>query len=164
MRRIFEHSWGWASAAPALCAVHCAVTPLLVLFAPALAPGDTLEFALFGMTVVVASWALAKGLRQHGDFRPVYPIAAGLLFWGASILHLFHPIPEEPTTILAALVVAAGLVWNARLDCAADAESACACRVCELGTDAAPTTSATTDPEITATPAPDRVVTSSLRG
>jgi hypothetical protein len=136
MSRFFPHPWGWASVAPAACAVHCAVTPLLVIFAPTLAPGAAVEFGLFGITLVVASWALAKGLRQHGDFRPVAPIAVGLLFWGASILLLFHPIPEELTTILATLVVASGLVWNARLHCAADAESACACTVCEVGSEA----------------------------
>jgi hypothetical protein len=131
MRRFFPHPWGWASMAPMICAVHCAVTPLLVVFAPAVAPGETLEFALYGMTLVVASWALAKGLRQHGNFRPVVPITLGLLFWGASILHLFHPVPEELTTILAAIVVAWGLIWNSRLHCAVDAESACACTSCE---------------------------------
>jgi hypothetical protein len=160
MRRVFQHPWGWASAAPALCAVHCAVTPLLVLFAPALAPGESVEFALYGITVVVASWAMAKGLQQHGDLRPVLPIAVGLLFWGASILLLFHPIPEELTTIIAAVVVASALVWNSRLQCAANAESACACQVCEVGSE----TLTAPETKVVPAPGPDRVVAPTLRG
>jgi hypothetical protein len=160
MRCIVEHPWGWASLAPALCAVHCAVTPVLVLIAPTLAPGAAVEFGLYGATVLVAAWAMAKGLRQHGDYRPVLPIAAGLVFWGASILLLFHPVPEELTTIVAALVVASALVWNARLQCAADAESACACQVCEVGSEAVPAPAT----QATPTTGPEPVIAPSLRG
>jgi hypothetical protein len=137
MRRFFPHPWGWASAAPILCAIHCALTPLVVVMAPALAPGKTMEFALLGISIVVAAWAVSRGLRQHGNLRPVRPIALGRVAWGASLFHLFHPVPEEVTTILATLVVAGGLIWNARLHCGADAESPCTHHECETGTSAA---------------------------
>jgi hypothetical protein len=161
MRRFFPHPWGWASAAPLLCAAHCALTPLLVVAAPTLAPGETVEFVLYGGTILLASWALAKGLRQHGDLRPVLPIALGLVAWGASLLHVFHPIPEEATTVVAALVVAGGLVWNARLHCAVDAETACGCDTCETE----PATARTGARARGETPAPaDAVVPTSLPG
>ncbi|TVP42448.1 MAG: MerC domain-containing protein [Gemmatimonadales bacterium] len=131
MRRFFPHPWGWASAAPILCAIHCALTPIVVVMAPALALGDTVEFALLGITIVLAAWALTRGLRQHGDMRPVLPIAIGLVAWGASLLDFFQPVPEEATTILATLVVAGGLIWNARLHCSTDAEMPCAHHGCE---------------------------------
>jgi hypothetical protein len=131
MRRFFPHPWGWASAAPILCAIHCALTPIVVVMAPAFALGETVEFALLGITIVVAGWALHRGLGQHGDVRPVLPIAVGLLAWGASLFDVFQPIPEEATTILATLVVAGGLIWNARLHCGTDAEIPCSHQGCE---------------------------------
>jgi hypothetical protein len=131
MRRFFPHPWGWASAAPILCAIHCALTPILVVMAPAFALGESVEFALLGIAIVAAGWALSRGLRQHGDIRPVFPIALGLVAWGASLLEVFQPIPEEATTILATLVVAGGLIWNARLHCGTDAELPCSHQGCE---------------------------------
>jgi len=131
MRRFFPHPWGWASAAPILCAIHCALTPIVVVLAPALALGETVEFALLFITIVLAVWALSRGLRQHGDIRPVFPITLGLVAWGASLLDFFQPVPEEATTILATLVVAAGLIWNARLNCGTNAEIPCAHEGCE---------------------------------
>ncbi|CAN5743317.1 hypothetical protein BH23GEM11_BH23GEM11_15100 [soil metagenome] len=131
MRRFFPHPWGWASAAPILCAIHCALTPILVVVAPAFALGETVEFALLGIAIAAAWWAMSRGLRQHGDVRPIVPIVVGLVAWGASLLHVFHPVPEEPTTILATLVVAGGLIWNARLHCGTNAETPCAHEGCE---------------------------------
>ncbi|TVP55442.1 MAG: MerC domain-containing protein [Gemmatimonadales bacterium] len=131
MRRLFAHPWGWASIAPLLCAVHCAVTPIFVVLAPTLAPSEAIEWALLGITVILAAVALASGLGRHADMRPALPIIAGLLVWGASLMHMFHPVPEEVTTIAASLTVAAGLIWNARIHCAVKAEAGHGCAVCE---------------------------------
>lgn len=131
MQRLFGHPWGWTSLAPLACAVHCAVTPILIVVAPALAPGKFVEWALLALTVVFAGSALAIGTRRHGDLRPVWPILGGVAVWTASLLHLFHPIPEEATTIVASLTVAAGLIWNARIHCACDRPDAPDCPVCE---------------------------------
>lgn len=118
MNRFFPHPWGWASVAPVTCAIHCAATPLFVAAAPAFAVGETAEWALFGVTLVLVAWALTSGLRRHGNWRPALPILAGTVAWAISLMHGFHPIPEEVTTAAAALTVAAGLIWNARMDCA----------------------------------------------
>jgi hypothetical protein len=131
LRRLFPHPWGWASLAPLLCAVHCAVTPILVVLAPTLAPGETIEWVLLGLTVILGAWAIASGLKRHGRFGPAFPITLGILAWGASLMHIFHPIPEEATTIVASLTVAMGLVWNARIHCAAEAVEGHSCAICE---------------------------------
>jgi hypothetical protein len=125
MNRFFPHPWGWASVAPVACAIHCVATPLLVAVAPAFAVGETAEWVLFGLTLGLVAWALTSGLRRHGNVRPAIVILPALGVWMASLLHVFHPIPEEATTALAALVVAGGLIWNARMDCATGEVAAC---------------------------------------
>jgi len=118
MTRFFRHPWGWATVAPLACAVHCMVTPLLVLTVPNLAPGATVEWILLGITVVAGGAALGFGIRMHEDLRPAVPVALGLGLWTFSLLYLFRPIPEELTTVAATLIVAGGLFWNSRLHCA----------------------------------------------
>lgn len=117
MKRLFQHPWGWATVAPLLCAVHCAATPILVVFAPSVVPGPTAEWTLLGVTIVIAAAALGSALRAHGQWHPFALIGAGLAVWTLSLAHAFHPIPEDLTTVLATLVVAGGLIWNSRLHC-----------------------------------------------
>jgi hypothetical protein len=133
-RELVPHPWGWASLAPALCAVHCASAPLLVLVAPAVVENPKVEFGLLGMTVAVAAAALLLGVRRHGSPRPLMPVLVGLLAWWASLSHVFHPVSEELTTALAAMVVAGGLLWNARLQCTVADPCGSACASCEEGT------------------------------
>jgi hypothetical protein len=127
MAPIFRHPWGWTTIAPLTCAVHCVATPILLVVAPALAVSAPLEWSFLGATVLVAVVALAFGLRTHGDPWPVLPISLGITLWMGSLLHFFHPLPEELTTTMAALTAAAGLVWNSRLHCAAGNASCEAC-------------------------------------
>jgi hypothetical protein len=143
MSRLFRHPWGWATVAPLACAVHCALTPIVVVAAPSLAPGEAVEWALLAITVVVGSLALWVGARAHDDLRPVVPVTLGLGLWALSLGHAFRPVPEELTTVLATLVVAGGLFWNSRLHCA---RREAACRVCATGveTPGADTTPAST--------------------
>jgi hypothetical protein len=138
MSRFFSKPWGWASAAPLLCALHCAVTPLVVLVAPALAPGHLFEWALLGLSIPLGGWALTRGLRDHGDARPAVPVLLGITLWGISLAHGFHPFPEEISTVVATLIVAGGLIWNSRLQCGLVTDSACGCARCEISTGALP--------------------------
>ncbi len=128
--RFFQHPWGWTSAAPILCAVHCLMTPVLVVTVPALVVSLTLEWSFLLFTLVLAGPALFSGLQTHGETRVIVPVALGLLLWGGSLVHLFHPIPEDATTPLAALITATGLVWNSRLHCQVGQEN---CSACEEG-------------------------------
>src|SRR5690606_32254935 len=87
------------------------------LVAPALVTDPAVEVAFLAMSVVLAGAALHLGIRRHGNPAPVLPVGVGLLAWGASLTSVLHPIPEELSTFLAALTVAGGLLWNARLQC-----------------------------------------------
>lgn len=129
MDRFFPHPWGWATLAPIACAIHCAVTPILVLTAPSLAPGESAEWVLLGLTVALAAWAIPSGLHRHARFLPGSLIVVGLVAWTLSLLHVFSPVPEEVSTIVASLTVAAGLFRNARLHCKSGVTDECA--VCE---------------------------------
>jgi len=105
----------WVVAAPVLCAVHCAATPLLVLFLPALALTAAQEAWLLAFTAAVAIVAVSPGIRVHRRLEVLLPVLGGLMVWGAALADLLHPLPEAAGSALGALVVAAGLFWNARL-------------------------------------------------
>jgi hypothetical protein len=131
LNALIPHPWGWATVAPVVCAVHCAAAPLLVVVAPALVENPALEFGLLGATVLLAGVALALGFRRHGNPLAALPVLAGVLAWWASLSHVFHPIHEDLTTAAAALVVAGGLLWNARLHCAGGESSGTGCASCQ---------------------------------
>lgn len=137
MTRFLGHPWGWTTVVPLACAAHCLAVPVLVLAAPALVPGPQLEWALLGATVLAAGLSLGSGLRIHGVRLPLVPVGAGILLWAASLLHLFHPVPEPLTTVAAALTVAGGLLWNSRLHCSHRGSACPACEE-EEGAESAP--------------------------
>lgn len=113
----------WAMAAPVLCAVHCAATPLLVIFLPAFALTPVAESWLLAFTAVVATLVLIPGIRVHGRVEVVIPVVLGLAAWGAALAHWLHPLPEPVVSSLGAMAVAGGMFWSARLrhrvDCVA---------------------------------------------
>ena len=92
----------WAVAAPMICAVHCATTPLLVVF-------------LLAFSAVVATLALVPGIRVHGRKEVFLPVMGGLALWGAALAHWLHPLPEPLVSSVGATAVAAGIFWSARL-------------------------------------------------
>jgi len=116
----------WALAAPVLCAVHCAATPLLVLFLPALALTPAAEAWLLGFSAVVATLALAPGIRLHGRPEVFAPVVLGVMIWGGALAHWLHPIPEPLASSVGALAIAGGIFWNARL------RHRVTCRTCEV--------------------------------
>ncbi len=103
-----------AALAPLLCAVHCIATPLLVASIPALAGGAVFEVGAFGLSLVLATWSVIGGIRHHGDWQVAAPVGAGLAAW-AVLLH--DPSVTRHAEVLQAVaagLVAAGLLWNAR--------------------------------------------------
>lgn len=137
MASFFNRPWGWVTAAPLLCALHCAATPLLVLAVPAFSPWKTLEAGLLVVTAVLAATALTVGHRRHGRPGAAVVVVGGLILWALSLAHALAPVPEEVTTVTAALLVAAGLVWNSRRLCAAP-DPPCACPACDQESEARP--------------------------
>ena len=110
-----------AACAALWCGVHCAVTPLLVLAAPALALSEGIErIAWFG-TVLLGTVTLGLGPARTRP-RVVLSFAAGALLWGASLAGWLEPLPETLTSAAGSLILAGALVLSAR---------ACRAGVCE---------------------------------
>lgn len=105
----------WAAAAPILCAVHCAATPLLVVFIPALALTPAVEVWLLVLSASLATVVILPGVRVHGRREVLLPVILGLGLWGASLAHWLHPLPEPLVSALGAMSVAGGIYWSARL-------------------------------------------------
>jgi len=113
----------WAPVAPALCAVHCALSPLLALAIPAAAAPGAERWG-FAASAALAIVALVAGLRAHGRALPAALIVAGLVPWGLPVLGFALPLPEVATTAAGSLGTAGGMMWSARLAHRAE------CRVC----------------------------------
>ncbi len=120
----------WTSAAPLLCALHCVATPLVVLVAPSFAPDIRSEVAMLAGSAVLAAVASTIGIREHGSRVVLAPILVGLAIWALSLGGAFRPLPEAATTAMPSLLVAAGLLWNARLRHVAVCPG-CGCRSCD---------------------------------
>jgi hypothetical protein len=105
----------WASAAPLLCAVHCAATPILVLAAPTLAPTPAVERMMLGGTALLAAVAWWYGYRRHRRILPALPILLGLMVWAGALLFLGTGSSEVIGSGAGSVMVAAGLLWNAWL-------------------------------------------------
>ena len=117
----------WASLFPTLCAVHCLVTPAVIAVFPFLHFLDALEPVLFGVSVILAAWAVGSAWRRHHDRRVWVLTGLGAALWGASILGAFQPIPEAATDVLGGLLLAGGVFWSGRLRHRSVCDSACSC-------------------------------------
>jgi hypothetical protein len=100
----------WAAAAPALCALHCLASPLLIVVAPALAPTAAVERAMFVVSALLAGTMEVRALRRGATAAPLMVVAIGIGIWGASLSIGVGSLPERATTVLGAALVAAGLV------------------------------------------------------
>ena len=111
-----------------LCAIHCALTPILLtvtpVFASRFAENHWLEWILIGASVALGAFPLLKGFaKQHGNMVPGTLFAMGFSFiLGAHFFHIGH-ISHGVTFLGAVLLI--GAQWhNARL--------AHQCKVCEV--------------------------------
>ena len=113
-----------AACAAAWCAVHCALTPLLVVVAPTLALSEGVERAIWAGTVFLGSLMLALGpARKNAVVILAFVVGAAL--WAASVAGWLEPLPETMTSAIGSLTLAGALVQSARV-CQADACSVCA--------------------------------------
>ncbi|HEU0016115.1 MAG TPA: MerC domain-containing protein [Longimicrobium sp.] len=105
----------WAASVPLLCAVHCVATPLLVLFSPALALSTGAELAVQATAVLLAAVIAPLGLRAHGRWEVLLPMLLGAGLW--AIARGTEPAAAWEITldVGGALLLAGGMVWNARL-------------------------------------------------
>lgn len=90
-----------------LCIVHCAVTPFLVLAAPALTPilGDA-HPVLLVLVLATAVWAFVPSYRHHHNIAiPAMGLAGvGLLALGALVFHA-QPWVETGFTVMGAVLM-----------------------------------------------------------
>jgi hypothetical protein len=110
--------------AAAWCSLHCALTPLLVAVAPALALAEGVERAMWVGTVVLGVVLLILGpARQNATV--ILTFAGGAVLWAASLAGWLEPMPETVTSAAGSLILAGALVQSARI-CQASACAACA--------------------------------------
>lgn len=111
LRRHADHA---GTAASALCAVHCLLTPLLAGFYPAflrLLPGDALFHRTLAVAIVIAgAIAFIPGYRLHRRLWPAALALLGITFTLAvawfgesmpSMLELFVSIPGSVMLVTA---------------------------------------------------------------
>ena len=113
-----------AACAAAWCSLHCALTPFLVVAAPALALSEGVERTMWAGNVLLGAVMLGLGPARRN--APVLlTFIAGSALWGGSLAGWFEPLPETVTSVAGGLVLAGALVQSARV-CQASACSACA--------------------------------------
>ena len=106
-----------------ICAVHCALTPVLLAAIPTLGLsvwlGDGIERAFVVFVTVVGLFSLLWGYRRHRTFRALGVLLAGLaLLW---VGQLYAPVHDSVVThavvmTLGGTLVAVAHVVNLRLN------------------------------------------------
>ena len=110
--------------AAAWCGLHCALTPFLVVVAPALALTEGVERAVWAGTVSLGVVMLVLGPAcKNAAVMLTFVGGAGL--WAASLAGWLDPLPETVTSTAGSLTLAGALAQSARI-CQAGACSACA--------------------------------------
>lgn len=93
-----------------LCVIHCALTPVVLLVAPAVAGifGNA-HPVLLVLVLATAAWALVPGYRHHGQRAPVLVGLGGITLLALGTL-VFH---ANPGLDIAFSVAGAGLMLTA---------------------------------------------------
>ena len=110
--------------AAAWCALHCALTPVLVVVAPSLALSEGVERALWVGTVLSGAAMVMLGPARRRA-AVVLTFVGGAVLWAASLAGMLEPLPETATSAAGSLGLAGALVLSARA-CRAGACEVCA--------------------------------------
>ena len=110
----------------AWCGLHCALTPLLVVVAPALALSEGVERAVWAGTVLLGAVLLVLGPARK-NAAVVLAFGGGAVLWAASLAGWLEPLPETVTSAAGSLTLAGALVQSARICQAGE------CSVCDDG-------------------------------
>ena len=113
----------FAACAAALCGLHCALTPVLVVAAPALALSEGVERAAWAGTVLLGAVILLMGPARKSTLVTL-TFASGATLWAASLAGWLEPLPETVTSSAGSLTIAGAMVLSARVCHAAS------CAVC----------------------------------
>ena len=113
-----------AALAAGWCGLHCAVTPFLVVAAPALALSEGVERAVWVGTVLLGAVMLLMGpARRNATLILVF--VGGAALWAASLAGWLEPLPENVSSAAGSLTLAGALMQSARV-CQAGTCSICA--------------------------------------
>ncbi len=104
--------------------MHCALTPVLVVAAPALALSEGVERAVWVGTVLVGAAMVVLGPARR-NAAVILTFGTGAALWAASLLGWLEPLPETVTSAAGSLTLAGALVQSARV-CKAGACAVCA--------------------------------------
>ena len=96
------------------CGVHCALTPLLAVAAPALGLAGGAERVVYVVTVLLGGVMLALG-PARGHRRVLLTFGGGAVFRGASLAGWLEPVPEPATSAAGSLTLAVALLQGARI-------------------------------------------------
>ena len=100
--------------AAAWCGLHCALTPFLVVVAPALALSESVERAVWVGTVLLGAVMLGLGPARR-NAAVIVAFAAGTTLWAASLAGWLEPLPETVTSASGSLILAGALLQSARV-------------------------------------------------
>ena len=112
--------------AAAWCSLHCALTPLLVVAAPALALSEGVERIMWVATVLLGGAMLVMGPARRNR-GVLLAFGAGAVVWAASLAGRLEPLPETATSAAGSLILAGALLQSARVCRAGE------CSVCDDG-------------------------------
>ena len=113
-----------AACAATWCGLHCAVTPFLVVAAPALALSEGVERAMWVGTVLLGAVMLIIGPARRKPAL-ILTFAGGAVVWAASLAGWLEPLPENVTSAAGSLILAGTLFQSARVCQAGE------CAVCD---------------------------------
>ena len=99
--------------AAAWCALHCALTPVLVVVAPVLALTEGVERSLWFVTVLAGAAMVFLGPARR-QAPVLLAFVGGAVLWAASLAGLLEPLPETVTSAAGSLALAGALVQSAR--------------------------------------------------
>ena len=114
-----------------LCALHCLVSPLIIVMLPSLAAlqfdGEAFHVWMVLAVIPTSVYALTMGCKQHKRYRLLGLGLFGLLFLVSAVLlgeDLISDFWEKALTVIGAATIALGHYWNYRL---CQRQEFCAC-------------------------------------
>jgi hypothetical protein len=90
-----------------LCAIHCALMPIIVTLAPLMAlsilASETFEWILFGISAILGTISICWGYRMHRSRKAAAMLACGLALLAAGrMLHQHHTHAVEAQALVMA--------------------------------------------------------------
>lgn len=120
MQKLLKRSDLWGTWLAVLCAIHCALMPLIISFLPALVGGvmeaEWLEFVLLGGGVGLGGMALFRGFSVHKNHLPLIGLGVASVLFSISLFVLGEGSASEIIVNLnGAGILAGAQLYNGRL-------------------------------------------------